>query len=91
MLYDGASDNQGLTVFPNEILNFQWKFNENHRPVVDVSIESFLLRVLRDHQREGVKFLFSCVSGVRDINYLGAILADEMGLGKTLQSITVIW
>nr|XP_018906080.1 PREDICTED: DNA repair and recombination protein RAD54B-like [Bemisia tabaci] len=78
-------------VLPKPSYEHQWKFNENHRPVVDVSIEAFLLRVLRDHQREGVKFLFSCVSGVRDINYFGAILADEMGLGKTLQSITVIW
>ncbi|GAM35474.1 DNA-dependent ATPase [Talaromyces pinophilus] len=43
------------------------------------------------HQREGVKFLYECVMGLRDYNGEGAILADEMGLGKTLQTITLLW
>lgn len=55
--------------------------------VVDPSISS----KLRPHQREGVKFLYSCLMGLKSPDMRGAILADEMGLGKTLQTITLIW
>lgn len=59
--------------------------------IVDVVVDPFLSKNLREHQREGVKFLYECVMGLRDYNGEGAILADEMGLGKTLQTITLLW
>ncbi|EED22185.1 dsDNA-dependent ATPase (Rad54b), putative [Talaromyces stipitatus ATCC 10500] len=59
--------------------------------IVDVVVDPFLTKHLREHQREGVKFLYECVMGLRDYNGEGAILADEMGLGKTLQTITLLW
>jgi DNA repair and recombination protein RAD54B len=59
--------------------------------IVDVVVDPFLSKHLREHQREGVKFLYECVMGLRDFNGEGAILADEMGLGKTLQTITLLW
>ncbi|QGA18342.1 hypothetical protein EYB26_006026 [Talaromyces marneffei] len=59
--------------------------------IVDVVVDPFLSKHLREHQREGVKFLYECVMGLRDYNGEGAILADEMGLGKTLQTITLLW
>lgn len=61
------------------------------RLTVDVVVDPLLSRHLREHQREGVKFLYECVIGLRDFAGQGAILADEMGLGKTLQTITLIW
>ncbi|KAL9100834.1 MAG: hypothetical protein Q9163_003845 [Psora crenata] len=61
------------------------------RQLVDVVVDPLLSRSLRDHQREGVKFLYECVMGMRDFDGRGAILADEMGLGKTLQTIALIW
>ena len=51
----------------------------------------FVLQVLRPHQREGVKFLYDCVTGDRIQGYHGCIMADEMGLGKTLQCIALLW
>jgi DNA repair and recombination RAD54-like protein len=48
-------------------------------------------QVLRPHQREGVAFMYDCVTGVRIENSFGCIMADEMGLGKTLQCITLMW
>ena len=61
---------------------------EGAKPVVvDRSISSFL----REHQIEGVKFLFECCSGMRDYEGFGCILADDMGLGKTFQSITLLF
>lgn len=55
------------------------------RPVdakVDVVVDPLLSGRLREHQREGVKFMYECVMGLRDYDGRGAILADEMGLGK---------
>lgn len=60
------------------------------KQVVDVVVDPILSKQLRDHQREGVNFLYECVMGMRGEGE-GAIMADEMGLGKTLQTITLIW
>lgn len=46
--------------------------------------------ILRPHQREGVRFMYDCVTGVKG-DFNGCIMADEMGLGKTLQCITLLW
>ncbi|KAG9246250.1 SNF2 family N-terminal domain-containing protein [Calycina marina] len=61
------------------------------KQIMDVVVDPFLSQHLRPHQREGVKFLYECVMGLRDFNGQGALLADEMGLGKTLQTIALIW
>ncbi len=61
------------------------------RQIVDVVVDPLLTRHLREHQREGVKFLYECVMGMRNFEGQGAILADEMGLGKTLQTIALLW
>ena len=60
--------------------------------------------ILRPHQREGVTFLWNCLTGASpDLQRVaeesgagptasrGAILADEMGLGKTLMTITTMF
>jgi DNA repair and recombination protein RAD54B len=61
------------------------------KQIVDVVVDPFLTQHLRPHQREGIKFLYECVMGLRDFNGQGAVLADEMGLGKTLQTIALLW
>ena len=61
------------------------------KAVVDVVVDPILSKHLRGHQREGVKFLYECVMGMRNFDGQGAILADEMGLGKTLQTIALLW
>lgn len=58
---------------------------------VDVVVDPILARHLRPHQKEGVRFLYECIMGLKTFNGNGAILADEMGLGKTLTVITLIW
>ncbi|XP_019444509.1 PREDICTED: protein CHROMATIN REMODELING 25 [Lupinus angustifolius] len=61
----------------------------DHQPI---SVHPLLVRFLRPHQREGVQFMFDCVSGLHSsANIHGCILADDMGLGKTLQSITLLY
>lgn len=50
--------------------------------IVDVVVDPLVGVHLREHQREGVKFLYECVMGMRPFNGEGAILADDMGLGS---------
>jgi DNA repair and recombination protein RAD54B len=57
--------------------------------IVDVVVDPILSQHLRDHQREGVKFMYECVMGMKAFDGQGCILADEMGLGKTLQTMFV--
>ncbi|KAH0618655.1 hypothetical protein JD844_018052 [Phrynosoma platyrhinos] len=68
----------------------QLKIDKDKIPV-HVVVDPVLSRVLRPHQREGVKFLWECVTGRRIPGSHGCIMADEMGLGKTLQCITLMW
>ncbi|GHP09326.1 DNA-dependent ATPase protein rad54 [Pycnococcus provasolii] len=62
---------------------------------VELTMDTMISRWLRPHQREGVKFMFECVSGMRRDRGLydgcGCILADDMGLGKTLQGIALLY
>ncbi|KAI3655066.1 hypothetical protein MP228_000446 [Amoeboaphelidium protococcarum] len=57
--------------------------------IVDVVIDPVLSKNLRDYQKEGVRFMYECVMGMKQ-GVTGAILADEMGLGKTLQTICLV-
>ncbi|CAH1775691.1 unnamed protein product [Owenia fusiformis] len=68
----------------------QLKVDLEKQPV-HVVVDPILSRVLRPHQREGVKFMYDCVTGLQIENNFGCIMADEMGLGKTLQCITLLW
>ncbi|KAF4656784.1 DNA repair and recombination protein RAD54-like [Perkinsus olseni] len=65
-----------------------WRAENGHEVVVDPRLSG----VLRDHQRQGVQFVFNCLMGlIEDFDGEGCILADDMGLGKTLQSVTLVW
>ncbi len=48
---------------------------------VAVVVDPVLCAVLRPHQREGVKFMFDCVTGVRIPGYHGCIMVR---LGVTI-------
>lgn len=45
-------------------------------------MERRLVAKLRPHQREGVQFMFNCLSGLKPGGYTGSILMDGMGLGE---------
>lgn len=76
---------------PGALIMEQPKFCPKGKQIVDVVLDPFIGKHLMEHQREGVKFLYECVMGLRDFNGQGALLADEMGLGKTLQTIALLW
>ncbi len=43
-----------------------------------VVVEPFLSKFMREHQRQGVQFMFDCVTGIRPADGFGCILADDM-------------
>jgi len=49
-----------------------------------IAVDPMLTRWLRPHQREGVTFMWECVTGQRKTGEggRGVLLADDMGLGK---------
>jgi len=75
-----------LVLWEGEVEN-----NEGQKVKHRIQVEDRLCKVLRPHQREGVHFVFECLTGLREgFEGQGCILADDMGLGKTLQSIVVL-
>lgn len=90
-LYDPFEEGALVLYTPPELsAHEQLKVDLEKHPV-HVVVDPLLSNVLRPHQREGVKFMYDCVTGEQIENSYGCIMADEMGLGKTLQCITLMW
>uniref|UniRef100_A0A914YIN1 DNA repair and recombination protein RAD54-like n=1 Tax=Panagrolaimus superbus TaxID=310955 RepID=A0A914YIN1_9BILA len=90
-LYDPYTENALVLYTPPELTADQeMKIKEKDKKV-HVVVDPVLTAVLRPHQREGVKFMYDCVTGNKIEGFNGCIMADEMGLGKTLQCITLMW
>ncbi|GLV36985.1 okra [Carabus blaptoides fortunei] len=89
-LYDPFTPNALLLFNPPKFTEHE-KLKSDANTQVHVVVDPILSNILRPHQREGVKFMYDCVTGVQIANTYGCIMADEMGLGKTLQCITLLW
>ncbi|XP_018572376.1 DNA repair and recombination protein RAD54-like [Anoplophora glabripennis] len=89
-LYDPNMPNALVLYAPPEISEHE-KLKSDSIKLVHVVVDPLLGNILRPHQREGVKFMYDCVTGVQIPGSFGCIMADEMGLGKTLQCITLLW
>ncbi|XP_012276152.1 DNA repair and recombination protein RAD54-like [Orussus abietinus] len=90
-LYDPNEANALVVYVPPELSEHDKLKLDPCKQLVHVVVDPVLCNVLRPHQREGVKFMYECVTGKRIENAYGCIMADEMGLGKTLQCITLMW
>ena len=68
--------------------------NRGDASAFPVKVDRRLASALREHQREGVQFMYDCVMGRRasvdGAPLTGAILAHSMGLGKTLQALSLV-
>lgn len=86
-------DEEGALVLyePSEIAVHDQLNSSAAKVDVHVVVDPLLSKILRPHQREGVKFMWDCITGKQIEGSYGCIMADEMGLGKTLQCITVLW
>lgn len=66
-----------------------YKEAENIELKSGLHMEKKLYECLRPHQRQGVEFMYTCISGKKNPALNGCILADFMGLGKTLQTLAL--
>ncbi|KAI6178756.1 DNA repair and recombination protein RAD54-like [Aphelenchoides besseyi] len=90
-LYDPYAEGALILFAPIELTEHQKLKIDESKQQVHVVVDPILSNILRPHQREGVKFMYDCVTGRQIENFHGCIMADEMGLGKTLQCITLMW
>ncbi|KAF5291759.1 hypothetical protein FQA39_LY14247 [Lamprigera yunnana] len=89
-LYDPNVPNALVLYSPPEVTEHD-KLKNNAKILVHVVVDPLLSNILRPHQREGVAFMYNCVTGVQIPGCYGCIMADDMGLGKTLQCIALMW
>ena len=90
-MFDPYAEGALVLYVPPELTSEQQLKLEEKDKKVHVVVDPLLGTVLRPHQREGVKFMYDCVTGSRVEGFNGCIMADEMGLGKTLQCIALMW
>ncbi|CAK9824410.1 DNA repair and recombination protein RAD54-like [Anthophora retusa] len=90
-LHDPNEANALIVYSPPELSEHDKLKLDLSKQLVHVVVDPMLCDILRPHQREGVKFMYECVTGKRTEGAYGCIMADEMGLGKTLQCITLLW
>uniref|UniRef100_A0A0K0DZ63 DNA repair and recombination protein RAD54-like n=2 Tax=Strongyloides stercoralis TaxID=6248 RepID=A0A0K0DZ63_STRER len=90
-LWDPYLENALVLYSPPELSEQEKMAIDEKDKLVHVVVDPLLGNVLRPHQREGVQFMYDCVTGSKIENCYGCIMADEMGLGKTLQCITLMW
>ncbi|XP_067933850.1 DNA repair and recombination protein RAD54-like [Watersipora subatra] len=90
-LHDPAEEGALILYHPKELRAHEQLTISDNDLEVHVVVDPVLSNVLRPHQREGVKFMYDCVTGAQIADNHGSIMADEMGLGKTLQCITLLW
>ncbi|XP_058820119.1 DNA repair and recombination protein RAD54-like [Topomyia yanbarensis] len=89
-LHDPYACNSLVLYTPDDLSEHDKLKMDQNKIQVHVVVDPLLGNILRPHQREGVKFMYECVTGKRG-DFNGCIMADEMGLGKTLQCITLLW
>ncbi len=91
-LHDPFACNALVLYTPPELTETEKLKVDKSKILVHVVVDPVVGNILRPHQREGVKFMYDCVTGLKGgEEYQGCIMADEMGLGKTLQCITLVW
>uniref|UniRef100_A0A5S6QDD4 DNA repair and recombination protein RAD54-like n=1 Tax=Trichuris muris TaxID=70415 RepID=A0A5S6QDD4_TRIMR len=90
-LHDPYEEGSVILFEPPQLAYHEKLKGDPSKQLVHVVVDPMLAKVLRPHQREGVKFMYDCVTGRKIEGSYGCIMADEMGLGKTLQCITLMW
>jgi len=90
-LHDPYGEGALVLYAPPELSAHEQMKTDMDKHPVHVVVDPILSKVLRPHQREGVKFMYDCVTGTQIEDNYGCIMADEMGLGKTLQCVALMW
>lgn len=77
-LHDPYACNALVLFTPEELTEHDKLKTDPGKIQVHVVVDPLLGNILRPHQREGVRFMYECVTGKRG-DFQGCIMADEMG------------
>lgn len=77
-IHDPTACNALILFAPPELSSHDKIKVDNSKILVHVVVDPVVGNILRPHQREGVKFMYECVTGVKG-DFQGCIMADEMG------------
>ncbi|WAR23728.1 RAD54-like protein [Mya arenaria] len=86
-LHDPFEDGALVLYIPPELSAHDQLKLESEKCPVHVVVDPLLTKVLRPHQREGVKFMYDCVTGIQIPDNYGCIMADEMRQGPDCSPI----
>lgn len=90
-MFDPYAENAVVLYTPPPLSAHEMMNMKEEDKLVHVVVDPVIGNILRPHQREGVQFMYNCVTGKNIEGYHGCIMADEMGLGKTLQCIALLY
>lgn len=77
-LHDPFACNALVLYSPPELSEHEKLKMDASKLPVHVVVDPLLGNILRPHQREGVRFMYDCVTGAKG-DFNGCIMADEMG------------
>ncbi len=77
-LHDPFEENALVLYEPPELSEHDKLSLDPTKSPIHVVVDPMLTKVLRPHQREGVKFMYDCVTGVTIPGSFGSIMADEV-------------
>lgn len=76
-LHDPFACNALVLFIPDEISENDRLKTDKNKVQVHVVVDPVLGNILRPHQRDGVRFMYDCVTGAKG-NFHGCIMADEV-------------
>lgn len=74
---------------PESLVLNKSEWEADKEAICPVVLDPALYKCMRPHQKEGVQFLYRCMTEAVG-THRGCILADDMGLGKSLQAIGLL-
>lgn len=80
-LHDPFACNALVLYTPDELNEHDRLKVDKTKILVHVVVDPVVGNILRPHQREGVKFMYECVTGVKG-EFNGCIMADEVGINR---------
>lgn len=77
-LHDPCACNALVLYAPPEVRELDQMKMDKNKVLVHVVVDPVVGNILRPHQRDGVKFMYDCVTGAKG-EFYGCIMADEVG------------
>ncbi|KAM3582596.1 DNA repair and recombination protein rad54b [Umbelopsis sp. WA50703] len=82
--------NPHTLILPRPSNEYVIQYNKRNRPLVDVVVDPIIGQHLRDHQREGIVFMYECLMDMKNYGGEGVLLADESKFTASEYALLII-